>query len=70
MTLMLKRTAKSLFYFYLDSTSQFSNFSIIICICRLGLHREAEKQFRSALSHQEFVDTRLYLAKVSLVNAQ
>ncbi|XP_016420224.1 tetratricopeptide repeat protein 8 [Sinocyclocheilus rhinocerous] len=31
---------------------------------RLGLHREAEKQFRSALTHQEFVDTYLYLAKV------
>uniref|UniRef100_A0A671KVY5 Uncharacterized protein n=1 Tax=Sinocyclocheilus anshuiensis TaxID=1608454 RepID=A0A671KVY5_9TELE len=30
----------------------------------LGLHREAEKQFRSALTHQEFVDTYLYLAKV------
>lgn len=34
------------------------------CICRLGLYREAEKQFRSALNHQEFVDTYLYLAKV------
>uniref|UniRef100_A0A8B9K0I7 Tetratricopeptide repeat domain 8 n=1 Tax=Astyanax mexicanus TaxID=7994 RepID=A0A8B9K0I7_ASTMX len=30
----------------------------------LGLFREAEKQFRSALNHQEFVDTYLYLAKV------
>uniref|UniRef100_A0AAR2KFY3 Tetratricopeptide repeat domain 8 n=1 Tax=Pygocentrus nattereri TaxID=42514 RepID=A0AAR2KFY3_PYGNA len=30
----------------------------------LGLYREAEKQFRSALNHQEFVDTYLYLAKV------
>ncbi|KAK3537770.1 hypothetical protein QTP70_017844 [Hemibagrus guttatus] len=34
------------------------------CYYRLGLYREAEKQFRSALSHQEFVDTYLYLAKV------
>uniref|UniRef100_A0A8C1B8Z1 Uncharacterized protein n=1 Tax=Cyprinus carpio carpio TaxID=630221 RepID=A0A8C1B8Z1_CYPCA len=34
------------------------------CYYRLGLHREAEKQFRSALTHQEFVDTYLYLAKV------
>ncbi|XP_026867437.2 tetratricopeptide repeat protein 8 isoform X3 [Electrophorus electricus] len=34
------------------------------CYYRLGLHREAEKQFRSALNHQEFVDTYLYLAKV------
>ncbi|XP_058605834.1 tetratricopeptide repeat protein 8 isoform X3 [Onychostoma macrolepis] len=34
------------------------------CYYRLGLHREAEKQFRSALAHQEFVDTYLYLAKV------
>lgn len=32
--------------------------------CRLGLYREAEKQFRSALNHQEVVDTYLYLAKV------
>ncbi|KAB5562117.1 hypothetical protein PHYPO_G00014320 [Pangasianodon hypophthalmus] len=33
------------------------------CYYRLGLYREAEKQFRSALNHQEFVDTYLYLAK-------
>lgn len=33
-------------------------------LCRLGLYREAEKQFRSALNHQEIVDTYLYLAKV------
>lgn len=33
-------------------------------LCRLGLYREAEKQFRSALNHQEMVDTYLYLAKV------
>ncbi|KAI7804324.1 tetratricopeptide repeat protein 8 isoform X2 [Triplophysa rosa] len=34
------------------------------CYYRLGLYREAEKQFRSALGQQEFVDTYLYLAKV------
>nr|XP_046164498.1 tetratricopeptide repeat protein 8-like isoform X2 [Oncorhynchus gorbuscha] len=34
------------------------------CYYRLGLHRESEKQFRSALNHQEMVDTYLYLAKV------
>uniref|UniRef100_A0A674NCF5 Tetratricopeptide repeat domain 8 n=1 Tax=Takifugu rubripes TaxID=31033 RepID=A0A674NCF5_TAKRU len=34
------------------------------CYYRLGLYREAEKQFRSALNHQEIVDTYLYLAKV------
>ncbi|XP_039507018.1 tetratricopeptide repeat protein 8 isoform X1 [Pimephales promelas] len=34
------------------------------CYYRLGLHREAEKQFRSALAQQEFVDSYLYLAKV------
>uniref|UniRef100_A0A8C7F574 Tetratricopeptide repeat domain 8 n=1 Tax=Oncorhynchus kisutch TaxID=8019 RepID=A0A8C7F574_ONCKI len=34
------------------------------CYYRLGLHRESEKQFRSALNHQEVVDTYLYLAKV------
>lgn len=33
-------------------------------LCRLGLYREAEKQFRSALNHQAVVDTYLYLAKV------
>uniref|UniRef100_A0A8C9XZL9 Tetratricopeptide repeat domain 8 n=1 Tax=Sander lucioperca TaxID=283035 RepID=A0A8C9XZL9_SANLU len=36
------------------------------CYYRLGLYREAEKQFRSALNHQEVVDTYLYLAKVYL----
>uniref|UniRef100_A0A4W5KNL9 Tetratricopeptide repeat domain 8 n=1 Tax=Hucho hucho TaxID=62062 RepID=A0A4W5KNL9_9TELE len=34
------------------------------CYYRLGLHRESEKQFQSALNHQEVVDTYLYLAKV------
>ncbi|KAM9842142.1 tetratricopeptide repeat protein 8 isoform 5-T5 [Aulostomus maculatus] len=34
------------------------------CYYRLGLYREAEKQFRSALNHQEVVDTYLYLAKL------
>nr|XP_061798460.1 tetratricopeptide repeat protein 8-like isoform X4 [Nerophis lumbriciformis] len=34
------------------------------CYYRLGLYREAEKQFRSALTHQEMVDTYLYLAKL------
>ncbi|KAJ3613036.1 hypothetical protein NHX12_019292 [Muraenolepis orangiensis] len=34
------------------------------CYYRLGLYRESEKQFRSALNHQEVVDTYLYLAKV------
>uniref|UniRef100_A0A3Q3E1R2 Tetratricopeptide repeat domain 8 n=1 Tax=Labrus bergylta TaxID=56723 RepID=A0A3Q3E1R2_9LABR len=34
------------------------------CYYRLGLYREAEKQFRSALNQQEVVDTFLYLAKV------
>ncbi|XP_070299463.1 tetratricopeptide repeat protein 8 isoform X3 [Salvelinus sp. IW2-2015] len=33
------------------------------CYYRLGLHRESEKQFQSALNHQEVVDTYLYLAK-------
>jgi tetratricopeptide repeat protein 8 len=34
-------------------------------ISRLGMYREAEKQFKSALKQQEMVDTFLYLAKVS-----
>ncbi|XP_054828672.1 tetratricopeptide repeat protein 8 isoform X3 [Eublepharis macularius] len=34
------------------------------CYYRLGLYREAETQFKSALKQQDIVDTRLYLAKV------
>uniref|UniRef100_A0A2K6FKP9 Tetratricopeptide repeat domain 8 n=2 Tax=Propithecus coquereli TaxID=379532 RepID=A0A2K6FKP9_PROCO len=34
------------------------------CYYRLGMYREAEKQFKSALKQQEMVDTLLYLAKV------
>ncbi|XP_058433745.1 tetratricopeptide repeat protein 8 isoform X1 [Marmota monax] len=34
------------------------------CYCRLGMYREAEKQFKSSLKQQEMVDTFLYLAKV------
>uniref|UniRef100_A0A3P9NXR1 Tetratricopeptide repeat domain 8 n=1 Tax=Poecilia reticulata TaxID=8081 RepID=A0A3P9NXR1_POERE len=34
------------------------------CYYRLGLYREAEKQFRSALNQQDVVDTYLYLTKV------
>uniref|UniRef100_A0A2I3N488 Tetratricopeptide repeat domain 8 n=1 Tax=Papio anubis TaxID=9555 RepID=A0A2I3N488_PAPAN len=33
------------------------------CYYRLGMYREAEKQFKSALKQQEMVDTFLYLAK-------
>ncbi|XP_071665645.1 tetratricopeptide repeat protein 8 isoform X3 [Patagioenas fasciata] len=36
------------------------------CYYRLGLYREAEKQFKSALKQQDMVDTILYLAKVYL----
>uniref|UniRef100_A0A8C6NFW4 Uncharacterized protein n=1 Tax=Melopsittacus undulatus TaxID=13146 RepID=A0A8C6NFW4_MELUD len=36
------------------------------CYYRLGLYREAEKQFKSALKQQDMVDTVLYLAKVYL----
>lgn len=36
-------------------------------VLRLGLYREAEKQFKSALKQQEMVDTFLYLAKVSIL---
>ncbi|XP_023384634.1 tetratricopeptide repeat protein 8 [Pteropus vampyrus] len=34
------------------------------CYYRLGMYREAEKQFKSALKQQDMVDTFLYLAKV------
>nr|XP_033809100.1 tetratricopeptide repeat protein 8 isoform X1 [Geotrypetes seraphini] len=34
------------------------------CYYRLGLYREAEKQFKSSLCNQDMVDTFLYLAKV------
>ncbi|XP_059579140.1 tetratricopeptide repeat protein 8 [Alligator mississippiensis] len=33
------------------------------CYYRLGLYREAEKQFKSALKQQDMIDTILYLAK-------
>ncbi|XP_025900480.1 tetratricopeptide repeat protein 8 isoform X2 [Nothoprocta perdicaria] len=36
------------------------------CYYRLGLYREAEKQFKSALKQQDMIDTILYLAKVYL----
>lgn len=36
-----------------------------MAVFRLGMYREAEKQFKSALKQQEMVDTFLYLAKVS-----
>ncbi|XP_074646623.1 tetratricopeptide repeat protein 8-like [Tubulanus polymorphus] len=34
------------------------------CYYRLGLYRDAEQQFKSALKQQEIVDTYLYLSKV------
>ncbi|XP_072032447.1 tetratricopeptide repeat protein 8-like [Amphiura filiformis] len=34
------------------------------CYYRLGLYRDAEKQFKSALKHQDTVDSYLYLCKV------
>ncbi|XP_002741317.2 tetratricopeptide repeat protein 8-like [Saccoglossus kowalevskii] len=34
------------------------------CYYRLGLYREAEQQFKSALKHQDMVDIYLYLCKV------
>ncbi|XP_064624163.1 tetratricopeptide repeat protein 8-like [Lineus longissimus] len=34
------------------------------CYYRLGLYRDAERQFRSGLKQQDIVDTYLYLAKV------
>lgn len=37
-----------------------------MAIFRLGMYREAEKQFKSALKQQEMIDTFLYLAKVSI----
>lgn len=39
-----------------------------MAILRLGMYREAEKQFKSALKQQEMVDTFLYLAKVSILH--
>lgn len=39
-----------------------------MAVLRLGMYREAEKQFKSALKQQEMVDTFLYLAKVSMLN--
>ena len=36
----------------------------ISCVFRLGLYREAERQIKSALKHQDMVDIYLYLCKV------
>lgn len=59
-----------LFYWHLNEIIYFLFFVIadLPDFCRLGLYREAEKQFRSALNHQEMVDTYLYLAKVACNN--
>lgn len=40
--------------------------NFLMAFLRLGMYREAEKQFKSALKQQEMVDTFLYLAKVSV----
>lgn len=42
--------------------------NFLMAFLRLGMYREAEKQFKSALKQQEMVDTFLYLAKVSVPN--
>ena len=42
----------------------FASHSSIFVYQRLGLYRDAEKQFRSALKQQDMVDSFLYLAKV------
>lgn len=49
---------------YAEFSDTFFVITHVSDLCRLGLYREAEKQFRSALNHQEMVDTYLYLAKV------
>lgn len=41
-----------------------------MAVLRLGMYREAEKQFKSALKQQEMVDTFLYLAKVSILKLE
>ncbi len=35
---------------------------------RLGLYRDSEKQFKSAINQQPMIDTYLYLSKVLLYN--
>lgn len=50
---------------YLKKKSRKQPSTSICCLFRLGLYREAEKQFKSALKQQDMVDTILYLAKVS-----
>lgn len=63
--MLLQASNPSLFVFLKKGLWSFINASDL---CRLGLYREAEKQFRSALNHQEIVDTYLYLAKVVALN--
>ena len=38
--------------------------SVCVCVCRLGMYRDAEKQFKSAIADQPMIDSFLYLAKV------
>ena len=41
-----------------------SSFTFHVVYSRLGMYRDAEKQFKSAIKQQDFVDTYLYLCKV------
>ncbi|ETE67387.1 Tetratricopeptide repeat protein 8, partial [Ophiophagus hannah] len=63
------KLAKALFEYIFHHESDVKNlvdFNILFIInfSRLGLYREAETQFKSALRQQDMVDTVLYLAKV------
>lgn len=61
---MLLQVSNSQLSMLICSVALLADFCFFSCLLRLGLYREAEKQFRSALNHQEVVDTYLYLAKV------
>jgi len=40
--------------------------SVCMSVCSLGMYRDAEKQFKSALTDQPMIDSYLFLAKVFL----
>jgi len=40
--------------------------SVCMSVCSLGMYRDAEKQFKSALADQPMIDSYLFLAKVFL----
>jgi len=47
-----------------QNVGQTGTVCVCVCVCRLGMYRDAEKQFKSAIADQPMIDSFLYLAKV------